>query len=209
MTSEKPWAMEIESRRGGGLATKYATLNEARAAADHARAQYNAGATGMAGVTIYRHNTTTGDWDPYETVILGAVDAGHTPMSSDNATLADRIRVELATPYWRDCIQATRPAKVVSDLVTAVLDLHVPQRLYDACGHDHTDGEPGVVLIDEHGYVCADGYQFSVCRECCCDPDGNRGLTCADTHGDVDAAPCWPCPTVRGVARALGLRGSW
>ncbi len=90
--------------------------------------------------------------------------------------------------------------------IRAVLDLHPERRIYDACGHDHPLNPDhtlpaGLVCVDEVGVVCQDGYEYSACRYCCCDADGNVTEECATEH----EGGCWPCAHHRAIADALGL----
>jgi hypothetical protein len=84
------------------------------------------------------------------------------------------------------------------EAIVAVRALHRPFPLYDACGHDHAYGDPGVVEVEDIGLTCEDGRFTSVCGECCTDGQ-DQTLQCADYHVD-----CWPCATVKAITAALG-----
>lgn len=129
-------------------------------------------------------------------------------MSSNRDSLADAIRVRLAEDATHSNSEhVLRCAATYSQALTAVLDEHQPQRIYGECGHTHVADEPGTVLVDEVGQVCEDGYLYTICGGCCCTEDGDQVLSCSeesDRH-ERDLLPCWPCGTVRVVARALGI----
>jgi len=90
--------------------------------------------------------------------------------------------------------------------ITDALALHTEVRIFQPCGHEHDGSEAGVEYVDEVGSVCQDGYQYSICRACCCDgPDGDHGQheVCADTHCPEEKPNlCWPCPTRRALKPA-------
>jgi hypothetical protein len=95
--------------------------------------------------------------------------------------------------------------------VQAVLDIHAPHRIYNECGHNHSDedGEAFDVLdVDDVGMVCEAGYLYSVCSECCTDQDGDQTERCADTHKH-DREDNAYCRTVWAMVGALGLPGSF
>lgn len=73
----------------------------------------------------------------------------------------------------------------------AVLTLHSPFGIYDECGHDHTEDEPGVVEVDGIGLVCAEGKLYEVCRTCHYDMNG-------EPLEDVDSLS-YPCATRRAA----------
>lgn len=114
--------------------------------------------------------------------------------------LADKIRALLNDPT--DIALNGRPYLAA---IRAVLDEHPPSRIYGECGHQHADGEPGTSTHDEIGAVCEDGYQYTVCGSCCVNDYGQHQV-CAEEHQpERGNAHCWPCPTVKTMARALGL----
>lgn len=96
------------------------------------------------------------------------------------------------------------------DALRAVLELHQPRRIYDECGHEHTEEDrkaSRAVAIDEVGYVCKDGYQYSICRSCCMDSDNDyQTEDCATYHDHGAGKPT--CPTEVAIASALGLVSS-
>lgn len=83
--------------------------------------------------------------------------------------------------------------------IDKALELHRESKIYDECGHKHKmaddyDVPAGLHLIEDVGLTCEDGYQYSICRECCTD-DGYQTETCVDNHEHGGSAACWPCPT--------------
>ena len=92
--------------------------------------------------------------------------------------------------------------RLLLKVVEAVLKLHAEFRVYDECGHEHTQDEvdagTAVVLHEEGAVTCEDGYVHSVCRACC---TGGWSQTeaCASDH----ERPCWPCGTVEAIAGEL------
>lgn len=93
----------------------------------------------------------------------------------------------------------------LAEQVKRVRDEHSEQRIYGDCGHEHEapDADQGVRDIPEVGLVCEDGYDYSVCRSCCCDDDGNQSRECAEEHG----GECLPCPVIRALDGTEADRG--
>ena len=98
---------------------------------------------------------------------------------------------------------AEEVAQDVPRLLTAaerVLKLHSEFRIYDECGHEHTQDEvdAGTARDTTEFVTCEDGYIYSVCRACC---TGGWSQTeaCASDH----ERPCWPCGTVEAISAAL------
>lgn len=83
----------------------------------------------------------------------------------------------------------------LAEQVKRVREMHSAQPLYEECGHRHEkpDADLGVKDVRAVGLVCEDGYDYTVCRACCCDPDGDQSRECAENHD----RECWPCPTIR------------
>lgn len=68
--------------------------------------------------------------------------------------------------------------------IDAALHLHRDFKIYDECGHNHTDVDvvSGVAFeMPEVGYVCEQGVQYVVCRACCTE-DGYQTEQCVSTH---------------------------
>lgn len=115
-----------------------------------------------------------------------------------------------------EAIVAAREAAARAEVLAEVAALHRPWRIYDECGHDHTDEdyEAGrCIEVSEIGYVCDDGLMYVICRECCCDYDGfNYWQTesCANGHNLDHTKIVGPslCPTSAILARhAAGGEG--
>lgn len=106
-----------------------------------------------------------------------------------------------STPFDHEAASITREqiSPAAFRALRAVLDLHKPFRIYDECGHNHAEGEAGVIEVEEIGLVCEDGYQYSICGECCAD-DVYQKEECGSDHHH----PCYPCPTVRAITSVLG-----
>ena len=69
---------------------------------------------------------------------------------------------------------SSRTAEVerLQAIATAILKLHSPFKIFEECGHDHSEDESPVAYeVDDVGMVCEDGYQYSVCVQCCTDGD--------------------------------------
>jgi hypothetical protein len=104
--------------------------------------------------------------------------------------------------FLSETVQHNDAANSLAELLSArdrVRGLHTEFKIYTECSHrDHGDGEPSVRLIPDVGYVCDEGYLYSVCRGCCTD-DGYQREDCDDVHstaGAPDPSGCWPCPTI-------------
>lgn len=95
-------------------------------------------------------------------------------------------------------------APVLLAAVRAGLGLHQPHRIYDECGHDHYDDEPGdLYRVDEIGLVCSDGFRYRICRECCTSGEPNFCQTeeCVTGHGHGEGRPI--CRTWQAMAGEL------
>ena len=46
--------------------------------------------------------------------------------------------------------------------------LHAPVPIYQECGHEHEEAEPGKVFVSTIGLTC--NYRYDVCRACCISP---------------------------------------
>ncbi|MGH3099302.1 MAG: hypothetical protein ACRDMV_25255 [Streptosporangiales bacterium] len=119
--------------------------------------------------------------------------------------MPDRIAAWLAGAEARADHGHSSPhdASVTVAALRAVLEVHRPTRIYEDCGHEHTDedvAEGRAEEIDDVGVVCEDGYQYTICVECCSD-GGRQTEECAVDHTPCD--DCWPCPTRAAIARHL------
>lgn len=74
--------------------------------------------------------------------------------------------------------------------IAAVKALHRSIGIYDECGHDHAEGQPGVIDADEVGLVCADGLLYTICYEC----DTDDGEMREDSEGGE-----YPCATLKAL----------
>lgn len=97
---------------------------------------------------------------------------------------AERMRQIIANADWNN-----RRAN-------AVEELHSEFRVYEPCGHEHTDEDvkSGVAKdVPDVGVVCEDGHSYSICRECCTGGSDYQSEECASGHD----LPCYPCRTLR------------
>lgn len=90
--------------------------------------------------------------------------------------------------------------------VRAGLAEHQAFGIYDECGHDHEDSEPGsgdLIRVDEVGLVCADGFQYRICKACCTSgpPNWYQTEECVSSHGHGRDEP-W-CRTHEAMSSAL------
>lgn len=111
--------------------------------------------------------------------------------------LGDRVRQRAA-----DIVENVLDPQACGVAVVAVLDLHSPRRIYEPCGHNHADSDPGTVEVQDGdvGITCEDGYLYTICRDCCTGNGYQTEQCAADHDGD-----CYPCATVKAIAEALGL----
>lgn len=107
---------------------------------------------------------------------------------------ADRENTRLLTLLARTGEDRDRKAAHIQ----AVVDLHKPMRIYGECGHTHQPGDPGTLEVDDVGLVCEDGYEYTICLECCADGSAQTE-DCATNHPHLDEGPCYPCPTRRAL----------
>jgi hypothetical protein len=102
-----------------------------------------------------------------------------------------RLFDELAV-YQRDVVTSWKPRlDTAESRIDAALALHSEFRIYGECDHQHNEDDPGVKSIENVGLTCEDGYEYSICRECCTSGSGYQSEDCAE-H---DRVFCWPCET--------------
>lgn len=113
-------------------------------------------------------------------------DRARTVAANAEKTLGEQIDRAVAAEAERDRL---------AEQVKRVREQHSARRIYGECGHRHEkpDADLGVKEVRSVGLVCEDGYDYTVCRACCCDPDGDQSRECAENHD----RECWPCPTIR------------
>lgn len=109
----------------------------------------------------------------------------------------DHVRAYINEPHL------TADAKFFAAGLRKVMALHSEQRIYELCGHRHPANDPTAREASEVGFVCEDGYLYSICAECCAD-GGEQTERCCDDH-DRGLYPCWPCPTHLAIADGLGV----
>lgn len=135
-------------------------------------------------------------------------------MTTD-AKLADYLAsVQLRAENVRNCLPEApdamwrsihkRSAADVPRLLAAldaVLTLHREFRIYDECGHAHTEADldAGAAIQTADMVTCQDGYAYSICADCCRDGWG-QAEECASEH---DHGQCWPCLTHAAITREL------
>lgn len=126
-----------------------------------------------------------------------------TPMTLDQK-IRDRLDQTIDTALEeRNGLTSLLPGTWTSNAlqaVYAVLDLHNEFRIYDDCGHQHTEAGNGVLDVENVGLTCSEGYEYSICRSCCADGGAYQTEDCASHE-----RPCWPCPTHHTIASALGI----
>jgi hypothetical protein len=98
------------------------------------------------------------------------------------------------------------------ETIQRVRDLHSEYRIYTECGHEETEDHNGDPFeIDDIGWICQDGYLYSICRECCIHGGDVQTEECADFHtsaGRPDPDGCWPCRTKAAIDGAPADDGS-
>lgn len=111
--------------------------------------------------------------------------------------LADLIPEDDAPRYSNP--EAAQEA-IILDCLAAYLgqlrevgNLHRSWDIYDECGHRHELNEDGslpddVKNIPEVGYVCHEGFMYSICRECCTDGEFQTE-ECATYHNHHQPGP--------------------
>lgn len=70
---------------------------------------------------------------------------------------------------------------------------HREYRIYDDCGHDHREGDPGTCEVDDVGVCCEEGYMYSVCWACHTH-DG-------EMHEHSPEEQAWPCDAAKASVR--------
>lgn len=79
--------------------------------------------------------------------------------------------------------------------LAAIARQHAAYKIFEACGHDHEpksldEGLFGLYYVRKIGLVCDEGYQHSVCRECCIvDDEPSRHCQLFHDHAE------YLCPT--------------
>ena len=79
-----------------------------------------------------------------------------------------------------------------------IQDLHAEHRIYDECGHRHTEVDDFVRDIADVGLVCEEGYLYSACKHCCLDACGDQTEECVSSHDHSR----WLCPTRQAIEEA-------
>ena len=77
--------------------------------------------------------------------------------------------------------------------ISRVRALHKPFGIYDECGHDHKQGDPGVVWTGDD-YSCT--HLYDICTECCA-PTYERTGECAEAHDHGPGKPI--CATIAAL----------
>ena len=99
--------------------------------------------------------------------------ANHPNIANDEATM---------TGWFANAIMAGWDEKARRDR-KVIDDLHKPFKIYQECGHDHNEVEGvGLVVVEDVGEVCEEGYMYSICRECCCGGADYQSEDCASYH---------------------------
>lgn len=98
-------------------------------------------------------------------------------------------------------------APLFADAILALLDKHRPHNIYTDCGHDHDGTDPGDIEIDDVGFVCQDGYEYTICDVCCttCGEGDFQTEDCCEGHDHKADGHCPNVVTV--IAAALGCGG--
>lgn len=114
----------------------------------------------------------------------------------------DTLLSRAALPVLNTTTDETAGLRAALD---AVNHLHRELRLYGECGHRHTGAGNGVISVENVGLTCADGYERSICRECCTGGSDYQTEECAANHEHN----CWPCRTHEAAVNAVAasLRG--
>lgn len=89
-----------------------------------------------------------------------------------------------------------RAEPVTAEEIQRIRRAHSPFGIYDECGHDHNEGDPSVIDVEDIGLSCKDGLRYQVCFEC----DTDDGEVCEWTPEEN----AWPCDVARVLA-ALDL----
>jgi hypothetical protein len=84
----------------------------------------------------------------------------------------------------------TMGLRTVERRLAAVLAIHSSYGVYDECGHDHQEGDPGTIEVEDVGIVCEAGHLYDVCRAC----HTVDGVTTEDAD-----ERSWPCDTRRAA----------
>lgn len=110
-----------------------------------------------------------------------------------------RLRSDVPRKGDRDFVDLSRLIDHDAPALLAVLRhvqaLHSEFRIYDECGHQHTETDVFVRDIADVGLVCEEGFMYSVCRHCCTDASGDQTEECASSHDHSR----WLCPTRQAI----------
>lgn len=81
-----------------------------------------------------------------------------------------------------------------------VADIHKPLHIYGECGHSHTDEDVHNGTATDTGdfLTCQDGYQCTVCRQCCTDAIGGQNEECVTEHNHAPGEPI--CVTAEAIS---------
>jgi hypothetical protein len=84
-------------------------------------------------------------------------------------------------------------------LLDALRKLHSPYGIYDACEHDHKDGDPDAIQVDEIGLTCSAAKLYDICNACCGPGESDyQSLECAENQEHGPDIPI--CSTVALLA---------
>jgi len=108
----------------------------------------------------------------------------------DHLTTVAFTNASCSQAYQEQAREALVARDALAVRLAAVVERHAPFALYGECGHDHADGDPGTILVDDVGLVCEAGHAGTVCYEC----DTDAGEVRED-HWNAT----YPCPTVRAA----------
>jgi hypothetical protein len=84
------------------------------------------------------------------------------------------------------------------ELERRIRAIHRPFNIYDECDHHHNAGDPSVVDAEHIGLTCKKLY--SICRNCCCNADGQT-IDCAESHNHDTTLPI--CETIAALSEAV------
>ena len=81
---------------------------------------------------------------------------------------AIEARANAATPGPEDIPALVAEVRRLREREAKLRALHAPVPIYQECGHEHEEAEPGKVFVSTIGLTC--NYRYDVCRACCISP---------------------------------------
>ena len=143
-------------------------------------------------------DATPGPWKLWAMSVMA--DPKGTSNLDDALLIADTSDPHRGLRTWNaSFIAASRTVlPLLLSALRAEVDRHSRYGIYDECGHEHTEDDDALVVVEclDNPYTCEEGLVQAVCHECHTD-DG-------EVRENTDEGE-WPCAFIGRLHSALGL----